>query len=201
MPMLFAILDEVCRRAGLSRRPDLYYLSTPENMNAYAVGGADRSAIILAEGLLRGMTLDETAGILAHEIAHIRNDDAWVMTWAAAMCRAIAQSSLVGLLTSRPHGRHVPAGAQLGALLSAAPAVGELLWLALSRIRESDADAVALELVDDPSALIAALTKLERHHARGQADALPPPPDGWWRYLRSHPATSERVDVLMQLAA
>jgi heat shock protein HtpX len=197
MPMLFEILRDICRRAHLSRLPDLYLLPAPDNMNAYAIGASERSAIILAEGLLRGMTQEETAGILAHEIAHICSDDGWTMSWAAAMCQSMMQLSLIGAAGARLHYERTP----FAVLLSAAPAVGQLLWLGLSRIRESDADAVALELVDDPRALIAALGKLERHHVGvdpGPRSALQ---TDLLRYLRSHPATWERVGALVKLAA
>jgi heat shock protein HtpX len=202
MPVLFEILSGVCRRAGLSRMPDLYYLPSPGNMNAYAVGTSDRSAIILADGLLRGMTRAEVAGILAHEIAHIRSDDGWIMTWAAAMCRAMTKLSLIGGFSAALHNGRKPMDTPpLAALLSAAPAVGQLLWLGLSRIRESDADVVALELVDDPQALIVALGKLERHHTGVYPEPQPAVQAELLRYLRSHPATWERVGVLMKLAA
>ena len=83
LPELFNLLANVCGRAGLSRLPDLYCLAAPGDMNAYALGGPEGAAIVLTEGLLRGMTRDEVAGILAHEVAHIRNNDAWTMGWAA----------------------------------------------------------------------------------------------------------------------
>jgi heat shock protein HtpX len=181
----------------LARMPDLYYLASTDTMNAYAVGSSECSAIILTEGLLRSMTLGEIAGILAHEVAHIRNDDAWAMTWAAAMCRAIALTSLAGMQGRRQFAGWNP----LTALLSGAPAIAQLLWLGLSRIRELDADAVALELVDDPRALVAALGKLERHHMGSDPVSLPTPAEDLCRFLRSHPATAERVDILLKLAA
>jgi heat shock protein HtpX len=65
LPELFNILAEVCGRAGLSRLPDLYCLAAPRVMNAYALGGPEGAAIILTEGLLRGMARGEIAGILA----------------------------------------------------------------------------------------------------------------------------------------
>jgi heat shock protein HtpX len=71
VPELFAILTKVCSRAGLARLPDLYCLPALGDMNAYALGGPERSALVLTEGLLRGMTREEIAGILAHEVAHI----------------------------------------------------------------------------------------------------------------------------------
>jgi heat shock protein HtpX len=197
MPALFQVLAEICRRARLQRMPDLYYLAAAGSMNAYAVGSAERSAIILTEGLLRGMTPAEITSILAHEVAHIRNDDAWAMGWAAAMGRAIAQTALSGLqgLASRRM------AAPLAALLASAPVIAQLLWLALSRLRELDADAVALDLVDDPRALVAALGKLERHHTGVDPVLSLVPSDDQFRLLRSHPATWERVDILLKLAA
>jgi heat shock protein HtpX len=198
MPALFEILADICGRARLSRMPDLYYLASPGNMNAYAMASPGRSAIILAEGLLCGMTLAEITGILAHEVAHIRNDDAWAMTWAATMCRAIALTSLGGLQGLR---RYERALGPLYAVLTGAPMIAQLLFLGLSRIRELDADAAALELVDDPRALVAALDKLERHHAGAHWVSPLTPSEDWVRFLRSHPATWERVGMLLKLAA
>jgi len=198
MPGLFHILADVCRRARLSRLPDLYYLAAPGNMNAYALGGPDGAAIVLTEGLLRGMAPGEIAGILAHEVAHISNNDAWAMNWAAALHRAIEWTSLAGLVLLRT--RDPDAGRPQAALLSAAPAIGQLLCLALSRIRELDADATALELTEDSRGLVAALDKLERHHTGSPVLPVAAFEDGPTRLLRSHPATSERVGTLLHLS-
>lgn len=200
LPQLFSILTKVCCRAGLARLPGLYCLPAPTDMNAYALGGPERSAIVLTEGLLRGMTHDEIAGILAHEVAHIRNNDAWTMGWAAALRRSIDWTSLAGLALLRtPHPGGIAADRPLGALLRAAPALGHLLGLALSRVRELDADATALELTGDSRALIAALDKLERHHAGPAAMPVSAFQHDPTRLLRSHPATSERVGTLLSL--
>jgi len=202
VPDLFAILAKVCSRAGLVRLPELYCLPAPHDMNAYALGGPERSAIVLTEGLLRGMTREEVAGILAHEVAHIRNNDAWTMSWATALRRAIDGTSLAGLalLRTRHHHGVMTSNRSLATLLSAAPALGQLLGLALSRVRELDADATALELTGDTRSLIAALDKLERHHtgfAQMRTSAFARDP---MRLLRSHPATSERIGTLLNLA-
>ena len=200
LPGLFNILAHVCKRAGLSRLPHLYCLAAPRDMNAYALGGPQGAAIVLTEGLLRGLTPGEITGILAHEVAHIRNNDAWAMSWAGTLHRAIEWTSLTGLALLRAQDRGIAAERPLAALLSAAPAIGRLLGLALSRIRELDADATAFELTGDLAALIAALDKLERHHGGSAllpADACENDPT---RLLRSHPATSERVGALRSLA-
>jgi len=199
LPGLFDILAQVCRRAGLSRLPDLYCLAAPREMNAYALGGPQGAAIVLTEGLLRGMTPGEIAGILAHEVAHIRNNDAWAMSWADALHRAIEWTSLTGLALLRAQNGGF-AERPLATLLSAAPAIGRLLGLALSRIRELDADATALELTGDLAALIAALDKLERHHGGSRLPPVITFEDDPMRFLRSHPATSERVGALRSLA-
>jgi len=201
LPGLYNILADVCSRARLSRLPDIYCLPAPDDMNAYALGGPEGAAIILTEGLLRRMTRDEIAGILAHEVAHIRNNDIWTMGWAAALHRSIEWTSLTGLALLRAQHGGMELNRPLAALLRAAPSIAQLLRLALSRTRELDADATALELTGDWQALIAALDKLERHHAGLPVLSVAAAREnGPMRLLRSHPATSERVGALLSLA-
>jgi heat shock protein HtpX len=199
LPELFNILIDVCSRARLSRLPDIYCLPAPGDMNAYAMGGPGGAAIVLTEGLLRRMTRDEIAGILAHEVAHIRNNDAWTMGWAAALHRSIEWTSLAGLALSRAQHGGMALSRPLAELLRAAPSIARLLRLALSRTRELDADATALELTGDSQALIAALDKLERHHTGPVLSATACAEDPM-RLLRSHPATAERVGALLSLS-
>jgi heat shock protein HtpX len=196
-PGLFRVLADICWRAHLSRLPDLCYLPDPNRMNAYAVSGFEGSTIILTEGLLRGMTLGEVAAILAHEVAHIRNNDSWTMGWAAALHHAIEWTALT-TLPLRCAQRSETAGPPEG-LLRAAPTIGRLLCLALSRLRELDADAAALELTGDQLALVAALDKLERHHSGFPATSLAAFENAPMSFLRSHPATWERVSTLLSL--
>jgi heat shock protein HtpX len=197
MPMLFDMLHAICARAGLPSCPDLYYLPTVSTMNAYALGGPRRSAITLTDGLLGGMTPNEIFSILAHEVAHIRNGDARAMSWATMLQRAIVLTSLASLAALQRGARLPPA--PLAALLNCASAIGQLLCLALSRIREFDADATALDLIDDPQALVSALDKLERHHNPVQRSPAAAVQNGG-EFLRSHPTTSERVGHLLRLA-
>jgi heat shock protein HtpX len=197
MPALFARLHEICRRARLARLPDLYYLPAPNSMNAYALSGHPRSAIVLTDGLLHRMTEDEVAGILAHEVAHISNNDRFAMDWAASLQRAIAVTAFAGLEARR---NDWGANTALAAFLRSAPSIAQLLYLALSRSRELDADARALDLIDCPHALVAALNKLEHFHTNAQAIPMQAFEDGTARLLRSHPTTYERVGLLAQLA-
>jgi heat shock protein HtpX len=200
MPALFEMLRDICRRANLRRPPDLYYIAAPCHMNAYALGSPECGAIALTEGLLRGMTLAEIRGILAHEVAHICNNDAWAMTWATALNQAIALTSLLALASVNERTSPGRGVTPLAGLLSGAGAIGQLLCLALSRSREFDADATALALIDDPLPLVAALRRLERHHTGSCVMAATSPQEGPERFLRTHPGTFERVGALLSLA-
>lgn len=192
-PALFDMLGDISRRARLPRIPDIYHLPDA-GMNAYALGCPEASAITLTEGLLRGMTRGEIAGILAHEVGHIRNNDGWALNLAAALHRATALTALMGLAGT-------PCGTT-ATVLSSAPMIGQMLHMTLSRIREFDADAVALHLVDDPRALVEALHKLEHHHGGSRSWRPERHDDGdLLRFLRSHPETWERVGTLIRLAA
>ena len=193
---LFAVVHEICRRAGMRRTPELYVLTGERTMNAYALGTPDDAVITLTSGLLQGMTKGEVAAIVAHEIAHICNGDASTMTVAANLQRAIAIVAAASLASTGRRG--VPAS--LLSLLHAAPAIAELLCLGLSRIRELAADAFALDLIENPGALASALEKLEHHHMgratgprfefEGDASA----------YLRTHPSTGQRLSFVHILA-
>lgn len=189
-PALFDTLNRLCRRAGLPKQPDFYILPEDRSMNAYAFGGPHSSAITVTAGLLRGMSMDEVAGILAHEVGHICNNDGWVLRLATSLHQAVAATAWSGQW-QQP---------MLAALFSYAPVIGHMLHMALSRIREFDADALALELVDDPTALIGALHKLEHHHTGGMP-SRPPADNDPGRLLRSHPHTWERVGTLLHLGS
>lgn len=196
-PALFAVLRDLCARAGLRQLPDLFCVAG-STMNAYALGGPEKSSITLTEGLLRGMSLAEIAGILAHEIAHIRNNDTRAIALAAALHRAVALASQFGLMCLHRHDGRT--NRPLQSLLSGASTIAELLFLALSRLQETDADGLAAELIGDPRMLVAALYRLEWHHRGFPLMAAGMPEPGFGRYLRSHPATQERVGMLLGLA-
>ena len=104
-------------------------------------------------------------GILAHEVAHISNNDRFAMDWATSLQRAVAVTALAGLAAGRSEWGGNKA---LAAFLLSAPSIAQLLYLALSRSRELDADARALDLIDCPHALVAALNKLEHFHVNAQ---------------------------------
>jgi heat shock protein HtpX len=186
----YALLEAISRRAGLPWTPDLYCIPAPIP-NAFALGGPDHATVAVTDGLLRHLTLDELAGILAHEVAHIRNRDNATMALAHGLTAA---TELLALLGTTRRG-----GADAGLLLYLAPVISRLLQLALSRLRELDADLDAVELSGSPFGLMRALEKLDRHHAGARAvepTALLGAVD---QLLRSHPETPARVRSLLEV--
>ncbi len=200
-----AILEELARRAGLPVAPVLHVVPS-RMMNAFAVGRRDDSAIAVTDALIRRMSLRELTAILAHEVSHIAHEDVKVMALADMVSRFTSVMSTIGLLSlvlnlvvfAGGYQAQVPWLAVL--VLLAAPTVGGLLQMALSRTREYDADLGAAMLTGDPEGLASALVKLERAQGRLWESLLLPGgriPDP--SVLRTHPPTDERVRRLMAL--
>jgi heat shock protein HtpX len=206
LPEVFQLLDALSRRAGLARSPELYYVPSAM-LNAFAVGRPDAAAIGITDGLLRTLDLRELAGVLAHELSHVRNNDLWLMGLADVAARLTRTMSLFGMVLTILSLPWWLAGGGVASfllllLLLFAPQLTTLLQLALSRAREYDADLDAAGLTGDPAGLIAALRKLDRQQ-RGfweqiflPGRQLPQP-----SLLRSHPPTDERVARLQALYA
>ena len=204
LPAVYDLLARVCERAGLDRVPALYYVPS-RMLNAFAVGRREEAVIALTDGLLRHLSLRELAGVLAHEISHVRNNDLWIMGLADAIGRLTSVMSFFGMMLLFFNLPYLLAEAErvpwlLIALLVFAPTIGSLLQLALSRTREFDADLDAAGLTGDPRGLAAALVKLERFQG-GLLETLFLPgrrlPDP--SLLRTHPSTEERVRRLLSL--
>ncbi|HEV7369948.1 zinc metalloprotease HtpX [Arenibaculum sp.] len=202
-PELVDIVAELSRRAGLPGQPRLYLVPS-RGLQAFAVGG-ERGAVAVSTGLLQTLTPREVVGVLAHEISHIRANDTWFLRLgavAAGTTRTLCTVGLVAALLIWPFlagaGGTMPWGALL--VLAAAPMLGDLLWLRLSRVREFDADAAAVELTGDPEGLAGALRVLSRVRDdfwEGFGRAGVP----WWaRVLRTHPLTCERIERLARMA-
>lgn len=204
-PQLYEILRQLAGRAGLERVPQLNYFPSPIP-NAFATGGRGSSAVAVSDGLLRRLGPRELSGVLAHEISHVKNGDLKIMAVAAMMGRMTETLAFFGqvlLLISLPlalAGSPVLPFSTILVLLAAQP-LAALLLQALSRTREYQADLDATRLTGDPEGLAQALLSLER------------PASFWERlffpyrrretgspWLRSHPATEERVRRLRSLS-
>jgi heat shock protein HtpX len=204
-PSITGLVGELARRAGLERVPEVYYIPS-RMLNAFAVGDQENAAIGLTDGLLRRLSQRELAGVLAHELSHIRHNDTRVMGLADTVSRLTEMLSLLGqllLIVGLPFWLlGLWDVSFLGvALLIFAPVVNALLQLALSRTREFHADLEAARLTSDPGGLAAALAKLERYQGGWLEQVLMPGrrnPDP--SLLRTHPRTEERIERLLQLA-
>ena len=191
-PALYAILVEICVRAGLKRVPELFLLPFP-GMNAYALGGPANACITVTEGLLRGLSRQEIAGIFAHEVAHVLHHDAGAMKWAAAIQREITDLAMRGIGDLAARDQDFARIGPQALLLVAAPVMAQLLISALSRVRELAADSRAIDLSEHPKALVDALCKLEYFHT-GLSPLQAHMRDGSLvRALHSHPGTWERI--------
>ncbi|THB77127.1 MAG: hypothetical protein D6B25_07795, partial [Desulfobulbaceae bacterium] len=147
----------------------------------------------------------EIAGIIGHELAHIRNNDLQVLASADAIRRTLhsmATFAQILLLVLMPlaivQGMTIPLMPLL--LLVFAPSLGALLQLAISRTREFEADRTGAALAKDVFGLASALRKLETAHTNMWRQMVPAP----WQIkppllLRSHPPTNERVQRLKEL--
>lgn len=202
-PQLWQLLGQLAARAGLHQTPTPYYVPSPV-VNAFAVGSRDRAAIAVTDGLLRSLAPREIAGVLAHELAHIAHGDLRVMNLADYVSRLTSLFAVLGqvlLIFALPW-----LATGMGEinwpgflLLSVSPHLALLAQLGLSRVREFDADLAAAGLTGDPQGLAAALRRIERVRGSWYGILMP----GWGNpepsWLRTHPATEERIRRLLSL--
>jgi heat shock protein HtpX len=143
-PQLFAMVEELGRRASLAAMPHLYHIGSRVAL-VFSVGQGERAAIALSDGMLRLLTLRELVCVLAHETSHIRNNDTWVMSFADVVSRVTGTISLLGqilVLVNLPF--YILGDLSLPwlplLLMASSPFASGILQLALSRTREFDAD-------------------------------------------------------------
>ncbi len=205
-PRLYAIVHGLAERAGLAETPILFYL--PEDiMNAFSIGSPRRAVIVISEGLLQRLSLRETTAVIAHEMGHIRHNDLRAMGLADMFSRITTFFSITGqfllilnlplILLTDVHISWLSI-----AVLILAPTLSALLQLALSRVREYEADLEAVRLTGDVRGLASALAKMETYQRRLLGRIFLP--DYRRRepaLLRSHPATEARIRRLMELEA
>lgn len=166
-PQLYDIVRHLTTRAGLPM-PRIYITPSPQP-NAFATGrNASHAAVAVTEGLLRLLNRTELEGVLAHEIAHIKNRDILIGAIAATMAGAITMiANILQWGAIFGFGRsddEEGGGGALGALAMAiiAPLAAMIIQMAISRSREYQADAYGARLAGNPDGLADALLKLER---------------------------------------
>ena len=214
-PGLYGIVEQLAARAELPM-PKVYLIDS-EQPNAFATGrNPENAAVAATTGLLRSLSAQEVAGVMAHELAHIKNRDTLTMTVTATMAGAIGMLANFAMFFggSANASRNNPLG-PIGAILVMilAPLAAGLVQMAISRAREYEADRLGAEISGEPLWLAGALEKLERgartidnHVAEGNpatAHLFIVNPlhmravDG---LFASHPRTAERVRRLRAMA-
>jgi heat shock protein HtpX len=165
-PELHRLVEELATQANLPK-PRVAIIDNP-SPNAFATGrDANHAVVAVTTGILGILTRDELAGVLAHELGHVRNHDILISSVAATIAGAItmlahaAQWAMIfGGLGGRDDEDQNPFAALL--MIIIAPIAALLIQLAISRSREYAADATGARLHGDPESLARALEKLER---------------------------------------
>lgn len=213
---MYRLMEGLCARTGLPM-PRLYVIPQAQP-NAFATGRSPQKAAIAATvGLLETMNDNELEGVLAHELAHVRNRDTLIMSVAATIAGAITYLAWMGqwaLIFGGYGGRDRNGGNALGALLMiiVGPIAAMLVQMAISRQREYAADAAAAKFVGHPYGLINALEKLGHYTRRipmrnvqpAQAHmyiAQPLSGGGIAKIFSTHPPMEDRIKRLRALAA
>jgi heat shock protein HtpX len=215
-PELVGMVRHLARRADLPM-PRVYVIPQ-ETPNAFATGrDPQHGAVAVTEGIMRLLTREELAGVIAHELGHIKNRDTLVMTVSATIAGAVsmlahmAQWALLfggGRSDEGEEGAHPLAGL-VGILL--APLAAMLIQMAISRSREYLADEAGATISRRPRALASALRKIEAWSQRLPMTAGSPATahlfivnpfagGGLLRLFSTHPATEERVTRLLAMA-
>ena len=159
-PEFYGLVEDLARRAGLPM-PKVYIMDNPQP-NAFATGrNPENAAVAATTGLLQLLNRDEIAGVMAHELAHIRHRDTLVMTMTATIAGAISMLANFGMFFGSSRDRNNPLG-PLGAILMLvlAPLAAMLVQMAISRTREYGADRGGAEISGQPLALASALGKI-----------------------------------------
>ncbi len=211
-PEFYTMIERLAARAQLPL-PKVY-LMEQDQPNAFATGrNPENSAVAATTGLIRHLSLDEIEGVMAHELAHVKNRDTLIMAVAATIAGAISMLANFGMFMPRDRDSHGNMFSTL-AMMILAPMAAMIVQMAVSRTREYAADRTGAEISGKPLALASALQRIEAT-ARGipndAVEANPAmahvfiinPLHGGFRdnLFSTHPATENRVAELEKLAS
>lgn len=194
-PELHEMVGRLARNADLPM-PAVYLMRTPQP-NAFATGrNPENAAVAVTEGLLRTLERDELQGVIAHELAHIKNHDTLTMTVAATVAGAISMLAQFGMFTGG-RGRDQGGAGVLGMLLAVifAPMAAALIQMAISRTREYSADRDGAEISGDPMALARALRKIAGRAAQVEMPSAERNPASAALFI-INPLSGARMDAL-----
>lgn len=214
--LVYATTKQLAQRAGLPM-PRVYVINNPQP-NAFATGrNPQNAAVAVNTGLMSILNERELAGVIAHELAHIKNRDTLIMTITATIAGAISMLANFAFFfggsnaNGERHGVH-PIVAIL--IMFLAPMAAMLVQMAISRTREYSADKIGAEICGDPLALASALHKLEQSTSRVDNEVAEANPATAHMFIinplhankvdnlfSTHPNTQNRIDALNKMAA
>lgn len=205
-PEFYTMVADLARRAELPM-PRVYVIDSP-HPNAFATGrNPENAAVAATTGLLNMLTRDEIAGVMAHELGHVKNRDTLIMTMVATVAGAISMLANFGLFFRGNDQR----GNALATILAVivAPIAAMIVQMAISRTREYGADRTGAEISGNPMALASALAKISQGAAaipNPVAERLPATaqlyivPTRMSEMFSTHPATEKRIAALQDMA-
>ncbi|MBP2292363.1 zinc metalloprotease HtpX [Azospirillum rugosum] len=218
-PEFHGIVQRLAERAGLPM-PRVFIIEN-DQPNAFATGrGPEHAAVAATTGLLRMLSPEEIAGVMAHELAHVKNRDTLVMTITATIAGAISMIANFGMFfgassSSDGDGRDGNPLGMIGGILVAilAPFAAMIVQMAISRTREYEADRIGAEICGRPLWLADALTSIHAYANQipnHQAEANPATAHlfianplhgrGADSLFSTHPNMEERVRRLREMA-
>jgi heat shock protein HtpX len=210
-PQIYRIMDFVCSRSNIPM-PKIYVIPD-DSPNAFATGrNPQHASVAITKGALRLLNEDELTGVLAHEVAHVKNRDILISSVAATLAGIImwiANMARFAAFFGGSRDREDEGGGALGGLVTiiVAPIAAMLIQMWISRTREYQADASAAETIGNPRGLASALQKLENYSKRLPMEASPntahmfimhPFSGGSLMSLfGTHPSTQKRIERLL----
>lgn len=211
-PELYGIVEKLAKKAQLPM-PKVYIIDSPVP-NAFATGrDPEHAAVAVNTALADILTKEELAGVLGHELSHVKHRDILISTVAASMAGAISTIAQWGMFLTGGRDENGESRNPIAAILVMllAPLAAALIQMAVSRSREYEADKSGGELCGNPNALADALLKIEAFAKRrvmpGATEAtahmfIINPFSGvdMKQLFSTHPATAERVKLLREQA-
>ena len=212
-PEFYGLIEDLARRGNLPM-PKVYLMDNPQP-NAFATGrNPENAAVAATTGLLSLLNRDEIAGVMAHELTHIRNRDTLLMTVTATFAGAISMLANFGMFFGGGRNRDNPLGA-IGSILLMilAPLAAMIVQMAISRAREYSADRGGAEISGNPLALASALAKISSAAHRIESVSAEANPATAHMFIinplsgqrmdnlfSTHPGTGNRIDALKAIA-
>jgi heat shock protein HtpX len=214
-PELYHMVERLAKNGGIPT-PRLYVMDNPQP-NAFATGRSpDKGVVALTTGIMSVLSKDELAGVIAHEMAHIKNRDTLTMTMTSTIAGAISSLANMAMFSNMFGGRsgeNRPNPLIMIIVSMVAPMAAMLVQMAISRTREFEADRIGAEICGQPLALASALDKISNGAARIDNVVAEQNPASAHLFImnplhigklgglfRTHPATEERIARLQEMA-